>query len=118
MATLSSTLAWKIPWMEEIVAGYCPWGHKESGTTERLHFHFLYILNLIWAQDLDIIIYRPAIFKTGSSDHQHHLEVCEKNKILGPTAGLLNQKLLACKAICVLTSSPGDSKSIARKLES
>ena len=21
--------------------GYSPWGHKESDTTERLHFHFL-----------------------------------------------------------------------------
>ena len=73
---------------------------------------------LIRPQDLDIIIYRPAIFKTGSSDHHHHLEVCEKNKILGPTPGLLNQKLVACEAICVLTSSPRDSNSIAHKLES
>ena len=40
MATHSSTLAWKIPWMEELGAGYCPWGRKESGTTERLHFLF------------------------------------------------------------------------------
>ena len=38
MATHSSTFAWKIQWMEELGAGYCPWGHKESGTTERLHF--------------------------------------------------------------------------------
>ena len=37
MATHSSTLAWKIPWMEEPV-GYSPWGHKESDTTKRLHF--------------------------------------------------------------------------------
>ena len=36
----SSTLAWKISWMEELGAGYCPWGCKESGTTERLHFTF------------------------------------------------------------------------------
>ena len=28
----------EIPWMEEPGAGYCPWGHKESDTTERLHF--------------------------------------------------------------------------------
>ena len=88
----------------------------------RVFFHLvngcLYIFNLIQAQDLDIIIYRPAIFKTGSLDHHHHLEVCEKNKILGPTPGLLNQKLFACEAICVLTSSPGDSNSIAHKLES
>ena len=38
MATHSSTLALKIPWTEELGAGYCPWGRKESGTTERLHF--------------------------------------------------------------------------------
>ena len=38
MAIHSSTLAQKIPWMEEPGAGYCPWGHKESDTTERLHF--------------------------------------------------------------------------------
>ena len=37
MATHSSTLAWKIPWTEELRAGHCPWGRKESGTTERLH---------------------------------------------------------------------------------
>ena len=38
MATHSSTLAYKIPWMEEPGTGYCPWGHKELDTTERLHF--------------------------------------------------------------------------------
>ena len=37
-ATHSSTLALKIPWKEELGAGYCPWGRKESGTTEQLHF--------------------------------------------------------------------------------
>ena len=35
MAPHSSTLAWKIPWMEE--CGYSPWGGKESDTTEQLH---------------------------------------------------------------------------------
>ena len=40
MATHSSILAWKFPWMEEptVQVGYSPWGHKESDTTERLHF--------------------------------------------------------------------------------
>ena len=38
MATHSSTLALKILWMEELGAGYCPWGRKELGMTERLHF--------------------------------------------------------------------------------
>ena len=39
MATHSSTLAWKIPWSRSLV-GCSPWGHEESDTTERLHFHF------------------------------------------------------------------------------
>ena len=33
MATHSSVPAWRIPWMEKPV-GLCPWGHKESDTTE------------------------------------------------------------------------------------
>ena len=37
MAPHSSTLAWKIPWME---VGCSPWGCKESDRTEWLHFHF------------------------------------------------------------------------------
>ena len=37
MATHSSTLAWRIPWMEEL-GGLQSMGRKESDTTERLHF--------------------------------------------------------------------------------
>ena len=37
MATHSSNFAWKIPWIEES-GRYSPWSHKESDTTERLHF--------------------------------------------------------------------------------
>ena len=38
MATHSSTLVWKIPWMEErSLVGYSPWGHKESDMTECLY---------------------------------------------------------------------------------
>ena len=33
MVTHSSTLAWRIPWTEEL-AGYSPWDHKEADTTE------------------------------------------------------------------------------------
>ena len=50
MATHSSTLTWKIPRTEELGAGYFPWGRKESGTTERLHFHFPFIA-LITVED-------------------------------------------------------------------
>ena len=50
MATHSSVLAWKIPWTEETwdrqnpMAGYRPWGLKESDPTEattlaRAHKH-------------------------------------------------------------------------------
>ena len=48
MATHSSILAWRIPWMENLLdgeshgrrslVGYSPRGHKESDTTEQLHF--------------------------------------------------------------------------------
>ena len=37
MAIHSSTIYWKIPWIEELV-GYSPRGYKESDTTESLHF--------------------------------------------------------------------------------
>ena len=40
MAIHSSTIAWKIPWTERSLVGYSLWGHKESDTTERLHFTF------------------------------------------------------------------------------
>ena len=39
MAPHSSTLAWKIPWMEE-PGGLQSMGSLELDTTERLHFHF------------------------------------------------------------------------------
>ena len=39
MAPHSSTLAWKIPWMEE-PGGQQSMESLESDTTERLHFHF------------------------------------------------------------------------------
>ena len=39
MATHSSILAWRIPWMEEL-GGLRSTGGKELDTTERLHFHF------------------------------------------------------------------------------
>ena len=39
MAPHSSTLAWKIPWTEK-PGRLQSWGHEESDTTERPHFHF------------------------------------------------------------------------------
>ena len=40
MATHSSILAWRIPWMEEL-GGLLSMGRKESDMTEQLHFNFL-----------------------------------------------------------------------------
>ena len=37
MATLSSILAWEIPWGQRKLAGYSPWGVKESDITEHAH---------------------------------------------------------------------------------
>ena len=39
MATHSNIFAWRIPWTEE-PGGLQSTGHKESDTTEWLHFHF------------------------------------------------------------------------------
>ena len=36
IATHSSIFAWRIPWIERSLAGYRPWSHKESDTTDRL----------------------------------------------------------------------------------
>ena len=47
MATHSSILALKIPWNEEPVGRYSPWGHKESDTTEQLHFLFTFFLLIL-----------------------------------------------------------------------
>ena len=44
MATHSSILGWRIPWMEESDRLYSPWGHKELDTTQRLHFQFIELL--------------------------------------------------------------------------
>ena len=46
MATHFSILAWRISWTEK-PAGYRPWGHKESDTTELLTLS-LHFLPLIW----------------------------------------------------------------------
>ena len=56
-ATHSSILAWRIPGHRSL-AGYSPWGHKDSDTTERLSFRItpLYCpllnntLRIIWSE--------------------------------------------------------------------
>ena len=53
MAPHSSTLALKIPWTEELGAGYYTWGRKELGTTEQLHFHFHIFY---WASQVALVV--------------------------------------------------------------
>ena len=50
MATHSSTLALKIPWMEELGAGYYPWGLKESARLSDFTFTFLIVLRLSFTE--------------------------------------------------------------------
>ena len=40
MATRSSVLAWRNPWIEEHGGLHSPWGHKESETTEQVTVQF------------------------------------------------------------------------------
>ena len=46
MAPHSSTLAWRIPWTEEL-GGLQSTGREESDTTERLHFTFTFYYELV-----------------------------------------------------------------------
>ena len=50
MATHSSTLAWKIPWMEE--CGRLQSMRSQSDMTTRLHFHFHLLNTETWLPDL------------------------------------------------------------------
>ena len=53
MATHSSILAWKIPWMEpgRLLSMGCPWGCKELGTAERLHFTSLHFFASLYGYE-------------------------------------------------------------------
>ena len=57
MATHSSILAWKIPWMED------PWGRKELDTTEWLRFHYkqLYANKMDNLEETDKLLERYSL---------------------------------------------------------
>ena len=68
MATYSSTLAWKIPWMEELV-GYSPWGRWALDTTERWHmstlqYHVSFCCKTKWVSHTytDMYMYIAGMF--------------------------------------------------------
>ena len=44
MATHSSILAWRFPWIRNLT-GYSPWGHKELDTTKQLTLYSLTFIN-------------------------------------------------------------------------
>ena len=59
MATYSSNLGQKIPWMED-PGRYSPWGCKESDMTEPLHFHFS-VIKVVSSAYLRLLVFLPAI---------------------------------------------------------
>ena len=78
MATHSSILAWRIPWMEEL-GGLQSTGRKELDTTEQLHFHF-HLRRGSW----EVQVYSYSIRST--DDRQPGLETG-----VGRGGGLLGQ---------------------------
>ena len=64
MATHSSILDWKIPWMKE-PGGYSPQGCKDSDMTERLH-SLMYIHTFI----------SMCIYLEICASHLHSLHLC------------------------------------------
>ena len=54
MTTPSSTLAWRIPWMEELV-GYSPRDRKESDTTVRLTFLCFLSLSVMSSRFMSVV---------------------------------------------------------------
>ena len=78
MVTNSSTLALKIPWTEELGAGYYPWGHKESGMTERLHFK----------KGTLLLIYNHAEPKKNKWEKNTQIEFCNFNRTVAENYNL------------------------------
>ena len=61
MATLSSILAWRIPWTEE-PGRLFPWGHKELATMEHAHmFDSLPAQRTLWTNRLSCQILQIKI---------------------------------------------------------
>ena len=60
MATHSSILAWRIPWMEEL-GGLQSMGRKESDTTEQLHFHFQTMVEVMKIMGKNIVMFAIEI---------------------------------------------------------
>ena len=60
MATLSSILAWRSPWTEELVS-HSPWGHKESDTIECL-YHVVILSVSFWGTSMLFSITSVARF--------------------------------------------------------
>ena len=59
MATHSSTVAWRIPWTEEL-DGLQSTGRKEPDTTERLHFHFQWLYNIQLKTSREVLFLPPS----------------------------------------------------------
>ena len=47
-ATHANIFAWRIPWRERSLAGYSPWGPKESDRTEQLSISTILVHILLY----------------------------------------------------------------------
>ena len=93
-ATHSSILAWRIPWT------VCPWGRKESDTTERLsltHYGFYRLHRLHF--------YRTGLTKTNILDN-FFLETGFRAHLAEPLGQLSRSDQMTCWLPCPLGSSP------------
>ena len=82
MATHSSFLAWRIPWMEEL-GGLQSMGRKELDTTERLHFTSLnnvVLVSDVPSQVIQLCVYLCLVFGK-SFPHLGYYRVFEQSSL-------------------------------------
>ena len=127
MATHSSILAWKIPWTRNL-AGYSPWGHKESDTTQRLPLAYWVNQAFTMAQttrkqlhiktwvSLTKILwsYLSNAELAPVGDHGFWFPIAYRGT--GPQYIILTFKYIGCKSECRVVAEPWRSSALSRSL--
>ena len=86
MATHSSILAWRNPWKS--LAGYSPWGCKESDMTERLTLQAL-----LWFLNVCRVLFVP-LFHRSHTLHSHCLHPTHSTRSFSPQSPFCKSLLL------------------------